>query len=368
MATQTSPGSSTAWRRDLVSALIGAWIVAGIFTDGWAHVHVPDLETFFTPWHASFYSGLAAFALWLGVLALRLRRPGDTPLNTLRRMPTGYRSGVAGVAIFAVGGAIDMLWHTLLGIEASIDALLSPPHLILLTGVLLMATTGWRSQRALSPTATLPELISLTSVVAICGFFLNYVSPFVWAGPLRPWGTQGGIVSGWISALLITTVLVLVPFLWQLRDGRHRIGTLTGFVAALGLADAAAMSEGWKLSLLLAGVLGATLGALAAEILLSRLAPLWKTRPYGLPVVTAGCALLIWAGQLAAYAIVDTVQWPATLWAGSLALVAFTGAALGGVLWRPAEPAALAGTDASTDTHPSEPALATAAVRPPARG
>src|ERR671939_2058507 len=101
-----------AWRRDLVTALIGLWIVAGIFTDGWAHVHIPELETFFTPWHASFYSGLVAFVIWLVVVAVRSRQPGDTPQQALARMPAGYRGAAAGAAIFAVGGAAHMLWDT----------------------------------------------------------------------------------------------------------------------------------------------------------------------------------------------------------------------------------------------------------------
>lgn len=334
MASQDSDGSTGSWGRDLVTALIGSWIVVGIFTDGWAHVHVPELETFFTPWHASFYSGLLAFAIWTGVIVLRLRQRGDTPLDMLRRLPTGYRGAVLGLTIFAVGGAVDMLWHTLLGIEASIDALLSPPHLVLLTGGLLMTSTAWRSQRASSTTATVPELISLTSAVALAGFFLNYLSPFNWAGPLLPFEQHDdGLVAAWIADLLVTTVLVLLPLLWQLRDGRHRIGTLAVPVAAIGIGDAVALSRDWEGSILLAGVAGATVGALVADVLLARLSGIWKAWVYGLPAVTAAAALLIWAGHLIGYAIVGTVLWPVTLWAGSLVLTAFAGAALGGLGW-----------------------------------
>lgn len=326
-----------AWGRDLVTSLIGLWIVAGIFTDGWAHVHIPELETFFTPWHASFYSGLVAFAIWLGVIALRSREPGDTPQQTLRRLPTGYRGAVVGVAIFAVGGAVDMLWHTLLGIEASIDALLSPPHLVLLTGVLLMTTTGWRSQRAVSPAATLPELVSLTSAVAITGFFLNYLSPFRWAAPIWPYGRHGGddTVLMWIGGLLVTTVLVTVPLLWQIRDGRHRVGTLTAFVVAVGLGDSIAMSQYPEPRVLYAGVAGAALAALLAEFLLVRGASTWSGWRYGLPVAMGATAFGVWSGHLVGTALVEPIAWPATLWLGSLVLTAGAAAAIGSLTARP---------------------------------
>jgi len=38
------------------------WPLAGALTDTLAHSNIPKLETFFTPWHALLYSGLAAVA------------------------------------------------------------------------------------------------------------------------------------------------------------------------------------------------------------------------------------------------------------------------------------------------------------------
>lgn len=36
-------------RRDVVTVVIGMWLVAAVFSDGWAHFTVPELESFFTP-------------------------------------------------------------------------------------------------------------------------------------------------------------------------------------------------------------------------------------------------------------------------------------------------------------------------------
>lgn len=53
------------------------WLTTGIFVDGWAHNRFGEsLETFFTPWHALFYSGFLAVAAWTLWLASRGWRAG----------------------------------------------------------------------------------------------------------------------------------------------------------------------------------------------------------------------------------------------------------------------------------------------------
>jgi hypothetical protein len=324
--------------RDLITSLIGLWIVTGIFIDGWAHVHILNLiDTFFTPWHASFYSGLLAFAAWLFFLGLRLREPGESALQTLQKLPAGYRGGALGVAIFAIGGAADMLWHTLLGFEASIAALLSPPHLVLLTGVLLMGSTAWRSQRATSASPTVPELISLVSVVVISAFFLNYLSPFRWSAPSLVYVPDRGedIVIMWIGGLLVMTAVLFVPTLWQLRDGRYRLGTLTVLTLAAGIGISVAMSDHWGLNVLIPAAIAAAIGAFVGEALLMQLP--WRTWRYGLPFVCGLAAFAIWSFQLAAYAATAGVVWPVTLWGGALLFAGAAAAALASLVWRPNE-------------------------------
>src|SRR5206468_5841643 len=68
------------------------------------------------------------------------RRP---PRPTL--VPAGYGLGLVGVAMFVAGGVADGRWHTLFGVEVSVAALLSPSHLLLLGGGLLMVTSPVRS-------------------------------------------------------------------------------------------------------------------------------------------------------------------------------------------------------------------------------
>ncbi len=100
---------------DLLVSVITLWISCGFFLDAWAHGHVP-VETFFTPYHGIFYSGMLALLAVLAVYALR------------GAVPKIYRYPLLGVPIFIAAGIGDLAWHHFLGIEEGVDALLSPTH------------------------------------------------------------------------------------------------------------------------------------------------------------------------------------------------------------------------------------------------
>src|SRR5262245_15255747 len=152
-------------RFDWLIAGLSAWFLGGIYLDGWAHTHVPALETFFTPWHAVLYSGFAAVAFALAVTQARNMRHGAPWRQAL---PAGYGLSLVGAGIFLIGGMLDLLWHLLFGIERSIEALLSPTHLILATGGILMVSGPLRAvARRAAPGAQLtwhagaPALLAL---------------------------------------------------------------------------------------------------------------------------------------------------------------------------------------------------------------
>src|SRR5579883_3245860 len=87
---------------DLLVSLCTLWISCGFFLDAWAHGHVP-VETFFTPYHGIFYSGMLALAIVLVVLRRRISRT--------------YRFALLGVPVFLLSGAGDLLWHRAFGVE-----------------------------------------------------------------------------------------------------------------------------------------------------------------------------------------------------------------------------------------------------------
>jgi hypothetical protein len=71
---QASAGRGYDW----TVVLLSLWFVGGLFLDGWAHRHVIELESFFTPWHAAFYSGFLAVAGFLSAGLVRNHAKGYT--------------------------------------------------------------------------------------------------------------------------------------------------------------------------------------------------------------------------------------------------------------------------------------------------
>ena len=132
-----------------VIALSG-WFLGGLFLDGWAHNQGQADESFFTPWHAVFYSGFFAVAGFLCLAWIRNRLRG---YPWLRALPAGYELSLVGALIFAVGGVGDVIWHILLGIEVDVEALLSPTHLLLALGGTLILSgplrAAWRRRAGL---------------------------------------------------------------------------------------------------------------------------------------------------------------------------------------------------------------------------
>ena len=145
------------------------WILVGLFLDGWFHIHRPDGESFFTPWHAVLYSGVAATVV---VHLLQQRRAGG--------MTPGYAPSLAGGLVVGAAGFIDGVWHTVFGVEADLNALLSPPHLLLITaGTLVFAGPLRAALRApAGAPGGLPTAISAAFVVTGLGFFTQYSNPF----------------------------------------------------------------------------------------------------------------------------------------------------------------------------------------------
>lgn len=330
-------------RRDVVTVAIGIWLVAAVFSDGWAHFNVPELESFFTPWHLALYAGFGAMVAWLGVLGWQARAAGGV---SLRDLPVGYRGAALGVAIFGVGGVTDLLWHEIFGVEIAIDALLSPSHLLLGLGGLLILTSPIRAQGLLSPTAarawTPSAVASLVLSTALVAFFLLYTSPFAMPAPVLPFtptpeGSPGHLeaelpVVAALAGYLVSTVMIAVPLLLILRSGhrapRAAVSILVGTIALLSVAvvDFTAIA--------VAGAVGAIVGAVVADLALHRTRILTAPQPWGLPVVAAGVAVAVCAGQLAGLALGDALRWPPSLWFGLIVLTGLTASAIG-LLARP---------------------------------
>ena len=97
-------------RFDWLMLLVGMWPLVGALTDANAHINDPQLETFFTPWHALLYSGVLAVGLCIGYVAWRNHQRGYA---WTRAVPPGYGLTLVGVGILGVAGIGDLIWHSL---------------------------------------------------------------------------------------------------------------------------------------------------------------------------------------------------------------------------------------------------------------
>ena len=152
---------------DYAVAIASLWIANGFFLDAWAHGHVP-IESFFTPYHGVFYSGMVFMAAVLAIYWLRFRG-----------LPPGYRLAIVGIPVFLVAGVGDLLWHLVLGLEEGVDALLSPTHQALGLGIFLLASGPIRSvlanrDRSPSLVSTLPLVLSLAAWLTLVHFGTAY--------------------------------------------------------------------------------------------------------------------------------------------------------------------------------------------------
>lgn len=308
-------------------------LVVGVYVDGWAHLNRPGLDTFFTPWHAMLYGGAALYVVTL-MTTWCTGQPRGTATDVLRgrvkpSASPGVRGGFLGVGVFAAGGLADMVWHEVLGIEVAVDALVSPTHLLLLMGGLLMVSAPARTVTARSSTEVTGRVVvslSVAATAALLGFFTSYVSVFVdpaarVAAALVPEGSPGHraaelpVVVG-LASYLVTTVVIVGPILWTLRDRRRPVVTSpTVVVAAVALLGAGLTEYRF-----LAPAIGAVVGAAVVELAVV------VTRPRRIRLFLGGALPLgIWAGQLMGMVVGPGVGWMPALWAGAVILAGLVG-------------------------------------------
>lgn len=262
--TEVTVPHRTSTRDNLITIALGWWLLGGIFLDGWAHNQLGDgLESFFTPWHAVFYSGFAAVAGWCLFLAARGWRLGR---RGLAAFPDGYALAGMGVPLFAVGGAGDLLWHTIFGIEVGVEALLSPTHLMLFSGALLILSSPlnavWRSSASRSATGGVRwiAVLSAASLLATTAFMHMYM----WGMLTVPQGLGWVQTRGELSAILLTALIMTAPVLLLLRRFSLPFGSITLMYAVTNLGMGLMLAPGdWRLPLvaLVCGLLADALHA-----------------------------------------------------------------------------------------------------------
>ncbi len=326
-----APAGRMSRQADLVTVALSAWLIGGLFLDGWAHNTRPQLETFFTPWHAMFYSGYVAAAAWMGWSVWSRHHAGTAWRDAV---PAGYGPAVAGLALFAVSGLGDMAWHLAFGIEQDVAALLSPTHLGLFTGGFLVVTAPLRSVwadpslgRRAGLGALLPAVASAALAGSGIGFMFMYLHPAFdnivsrdhWTflaqffTPAQYEYVDNLNVAVGVAGFVLATVFLLGPVLYLLRRWDLPAGSV---LVVLGLQFVLVQAlTGFADSGLV--VLGLA-GTLAVELLLRLLRPA-PTSPARLRAFCATAPVALWGMWFAGIGLADRgLGWPPELWGGAL--------------------------------------------------
>ncbi len=342
---------------DWVMVVVSIWWLGGLFIDGWAHSNIPQLETFFTPWHAVFYSGYLAVAFTLLTqILLNLRQSalsdgGTTPSlvklvreslrgNRWRRaIPSGYELSVLGLAIFGVSGIGDLTWHLVFGIERGTEALLSPTHLGLAMGIGLALTgplrAAWRRTGGTPSWRQLgPAILSLTFTFSLLTFFTAYASPLVTPWPIID---SGHSATSGITDILLITALTMSIVLLAVRRWRLPFGTFTFMLGLNG-----ALMVVFHPDSLLVSVPTALLGGLAADIMYRLIQPSLdqpaSVRLFAFVVPLLFYALYFIDLQIVGPAIFQSgILWSVPFWAGAPVIAGITGFLLSFVMIPPAQ-------------------------------
>lgn len=332
------------WRQELVTTALGAWLMVGLFVDGWAHTNLTELETFFTPWHALFYSGFGATTAWIGWCVIRAQERGR---RGFAAVPLGYGLALVGAVVFAVGGAGDLAWHEVWGIEQGVEALFSPTHLLLFVGITLILSAPLRAAWTADPPgpapgyrAFLPVLLSATLTTLLAAFMFMFLSAFFGSplGAADP-GTPGpapaadyfALTSG-LAEVFATNLILMAPVLLLLRRWHLPFGAVTTTFTTVALLGSA-LGEFRDLPLVPAAVVAGVF----ADLLVRWLRPS-PARPRAYWALAGVVPLVLWSAWFAAMAVDRGVGVSLELWSGTVLWSGLMGCALALLMVPPAAP------------------------------
>jgi hypothetical protein len=225
-----------------------------------------------------------------------------------------------------------MFWHIAFGVEVSIDALLSPTHIMLLVGSLLMISGPLRSrwrEPGYQPDKLADfwtPLLAATFAAAQLGFFFQYVDGFstrLMQVPYLP-GLEEGVLEAatGISSILITTVILMGVLLLVMRRWRLPAGSGIVFFGLVGLLME--WLEGFDYPEDLAAPLAA---GIAAELLRVWLRP-GDDRVPALRMFAFLVPVSMWGVRFAVFEWISDIHWPVEVWSGTIVFAGLAGVGL----------------------------------------
>lgn len=307
-------------RFDLIMTLLYFWPIVGGYSDSWAHNNIAGLDTFFTPWHAFFYSGIFAVMVFMFGYTLWNRLHGYAWRSSL---PPGYGLALGGVILIAVAGVGDGFWHTIFGIERDVAAIFSPTHVGVLLGMGLLMAAPLRAvwlrpaSRSARGWQLVPAVVAATFLVALFILPMQFSHPFVYpwaaAGQLvfsatpapDPYYTQTlGVLSMVVQVIFLMSVVLVLARRWTLFPGALTL------IIALPIAMISTMRQTYFL------VPAAVVAGLLADVTYWALRPT-AAHPLTMRVFAATTPALLAFAYFGDLALTTGIQWPIHLWIGT---------------------------------------------------
>jgi hypothetical protein len=255
----------------LIIATCGSFLqIAGTSWDVTSHI-MQEPETFFTPSHTVLYAGVGLLTIAAGTSGFLLIRNNEL---RGRSFTTPMKLLIIGSTISLVAGPSDFLWHEIFGV----DGLLSPPHLALITGMLINAVATVVGLARIGVHVTSPSrqrLIKAAMVPAFAALWFTttwYVYMFSLPfsdGENFQFNLNPTIAS--LIAIVILPLLSSIIFLTASKSiGRFGAGTIvSALVVGTNIFANIVPSQGMMISILPWYFIIAILPALIADIILN---------------------------------------------------------------------------------------------------
>lgn len=333
------PAMTTTAQNPAITLTLVTMTIVGLFVDIWSHGQPGSVETFLNPVHAAFilpFLGTAGYLLW----PVTRLRPGGR-----REALRHYGMDVAGVLCFAAGLTGDLIWHSIFGLETSVEALTSPPHVFVVLGIILMVSGPFRAAWADSNSTTrptlrafLPTLLSLSLATSLGGLLLTYLWGFTSSHYMTPQSFRlitllAGSASHEavirdiayaraIANILITNAVLLAPVLIVLQRWRPPLGSVA-ILFTLPTMLMAAVTGFFLPRLLLLPVIA----GLAADGLIRVLQPSPR-RIASLRLFAAIVPVILWGLYFVIVRLEWGLVWSPALWGGVIIWTGLEGLAV----------------------------------------
>jgi len=255
----------------LIIATCGSFLqIAGTSWDVTSHI-MQEPETFFTPSHTVLYAGVGLLTIAAGTSGFLLIRNNEL---RGRSFATPMKLLIIGSTMSLAAGPSDFLWHETFGV----DGLLSPPHLALITGMLINAVATVVGLARISVHATSSSrqrLIKAAMVPAFAALWFTTIwYVYMFSLPFSDGENFQFNLNPTIASLIAIVILPLLSsiiFLTASKSiGRFGAGTIvSALVVGINIFANIVPSQGMMISILPWYFIIAILPALIADIILN---------------------------------------------------------------------------------------------------